>query len=289
MTALRKTAVLSMDVEDWYHLDYFGRGQCNENISMLDGVERYLGILAQEHVPSSFFVLGELAGRVARLLNGQPDVGAHGWSHRRPLTMSVDEFAQDALRTRRELEDRLGREVVGYRAPCFSMDRKRLDRLQELGYNYDSSRIDFAGHPLYGTLDMSGFDVARPWIYQRQSFLEFEISSLACGRRRFPVAGGGYLRLLPWPLMRFLLTRYLRQETFYVLYIHPFELSTRPDPPLPTGTPRATRVRFSRGRHAVAQRLRTLIAILRKHGFTFSTFASVRQELLSQQAPESVI
>ena len=40
-----KKAVLSMDVEDWFHLDYFQRKFCNETYSMLDGLEKYLKVL----------------------------------------------------------------------------------------------------------------------------------------------------------------------------------------------------------------------------------------------------
>lgn len=56
-----KWAVLSMDVEDWYHLDYFDRRQCDLSRSLLDGLEVYAEFLRERNLPSSFFVLGELA------------------------------------------------------------------------------------------------------------------------------------------------------------------------------------------------------------------------------------
>lgn len=284
-----KVAILSMDVEDWYHLDYFQRNQCNLDTSLLDGVERYLEILSEERVPSSFFVLGELAEQTTKLLTGEADVGVHGWSHRRPLTMTIEEFRQDTNRAKKKIENCLGRKVEGYRAPCYSLDRARLDVLREAGFGYDSSRMDFSGHPLYGSLDMQGFDVVRPWVFKKKDFIEFELSSLAVGRRKIPVSGGGYLRLLPWPLMKTMLERYLQRETFFIFYIHPFELSNCPNPEMPCGTTWTTKMRFSLGRQAVACRLRMLIALLRKHGFVFSTFSDVRQELLLQQRIRDVL
>ena len=34
-----KNVVLSMDIEDWYHLDYFDNNLDSKNFSMLDGLE----------------------------------------------------------------------------------------------------------------------------------------------------------------------------------------------------------------------------------------------------------
>jgi peptidoglycan/xylan/chitin deacetylase (PgdA/CDA1 family) len=270
-----------MDVEDWYHLDYFRRSDCNEAISLLDGLDRYLDILSEENIPSSFFVLGELATRVAHRIAYHPDIGIHGWSHRRPLTMSVAEFQNDIKRTKSALEDTLGREISGHRAPCFSLDRERLDVLQDMGFVYDSSRIQFGNHPLYGTINMSAFESLRPWIFQRNGFFEFELSTLEVFSRPIPVSGGGYLRLLPWPIMHVMLRKYLKTESMFVLYIHPFELSGKADPPLPVGTTWPTRLRFSRGRSTLECRLRQVIALLRAYGFTFSTFSQVRQDILA--------
>src|SRR3989442_648447 len=44
----KRTAVLSMDVEDWYHLDYFHRPSCDASCSLLDGLDVYLELLARE-------------------------------------------------------------------------------------------------------------------------------------------------------------------------------------------------------------------------------------------------
>ena len=56
-----KKAVLSIDVEDWYHLEYFDRRQCDTSVSMMDGLEQYLKILTDYSITSSFFVLNEIA------------------------------------------------------------------------------------------------------------------------------------------------------------------------------------------------------------------------------------
>lgn len=280
-----KHAVLSMDIEDWYHLDYFDRSRCDQSRSLLDGLNVYRELLAREAVPSSFFVLGELAGalksQLTQLAADGHDIGSHGWNHIRPLTLSAAEFSADVRRARSVLEDTLGRSVPGYRAPCFSLDRNRLELLWEAGHVYDSSRIRFSHHAIYGAIDMTGYQTVSRNIYRRDEFVEFQVSTLDIVGKTVPVAGGGYIRILPWWLMRRMLSRYLASNELYVLYIHPFELSRQPAPSAPRGTPHSNRVRFRVGRAAVYRRLQALIAMLRENSFAFTTFAALRDEIVA--------
>lgn len=276
-------AVFSMDIEDWYHLDYFNRAECDCTQSLLDGIDVYQRILRDEAIISTCFVLGELAASVSRrviqLYRSGHEIASHGWDHRRPLTFSVDEFREDIRRSKNELESLFGVPVYGYRAPCFSLDRVRLDILQQEGFVYDSSRIEAAKHPLYGKLDLSGFTQIRPWVYHRDGFTAFEVSTLNLGSFCAPISGGGYLRLFPWWLMKRMLSKYLSKESFYILYIHPFELSPLPDPDLPASTTFWTRLRFSRNRSLVSQRLVQLIRMLKAKGYRFTTFSGICREM----------
>ena len=43
-----------MDVEDWYHLDYFDRQECDTTYSLLDGLDVYVRLLNSLSIPSSF-------------------------------------------------------------------------------------------------------------------------------------------------------------------------------------------------------------------------------------------
>ena len=276
-------AVLSLDIEDWFHLDYFDKPQCDRRISMLDGLDIYLETLSSRGILGSFFVLGELAAklkwRLVDMVACGHDIGSHGCDHVRPLTMSKEAFAQDLHRSKAEIEAVIGHPVEGYRAPCFSLDRPRLDLVQQAGYTYDSSRIEFDKHPLYGTLDMAGFAQCSKSIYQRDSFFEFQVSTLRVWGKHIPISGGGYLRIFPWFINAFLIHRYLRDADLYVLYMHPFELSRLADPAMPSGTRRLTKFRFGCGRSQVKRRLELLMQMLQNNGFHFTTFSRLRQEL----------
>lgn len=283
-----KVAILSMDIEDWYHLDYFHGMDCDKEHSLLDGISVYREILSEQGIRSSFFVLGELMQRNRRLLSelvrDGHDLGAHGWNHIRPLKMSLEEFREDLAKSKQALEDVTGTSVEGYRAPCFSLDRARLNLVREMGFLFDSSYIPFSGHPLYGRIDMTGFSESFRGIHRNGDFFEFEVSTLRLAGKDIPVSGGGYLRIFPWCLMGSLIRRYLKGHDLYTLYIHPFELSPEAGIALPREVGRVSRLRFNLGRSSTRRKLLKLILLLKSEGFRFTTFASLREELMSENA-----
>ena len=205
-----KKAVLTLDVEDWYHLDYFDRRECNTNNSLLDGLDVYVDLLEALSIPSSFFVLGEIAESKIEyfrdLVKSGHDVGSHGWNHIRPMTLGIDEFRADLHRSRDVMKEINGERCFGYRAPCFSLDRERLDIVRDSGFAYDSSRIEFGDHHLYGSIDMNGYDKLSDAVYQCGKFMEFEATTLSVLGKNIPISGGGYLRLFPWLLMKTLVS-----------------------------------------------------------------------------------
>jgi polysaccharide deacetylase family protein (PEP-CTERM system associated) len=279
-----KIAVLTMDIEDWYHLDYFDSSQCDKDYSLLDGINTYCEILQKHKIPSSFFVLGEIAESISTTLREiakeKHEISSHGINHVLPITISLSEFYNELDRSKKTLEDIISSSIEGYRAPCFSIDRQRLDLVQKAGFSYDSSRIDFGAHPLYETINMDGYELVMPNIFRRNDFFEFQASTYSVYGKNIPISGGGYLRLLPWYVSQKLIRPYLNQGVFYMLYIHPFELSLKPNPPLPSATKWYNRLRFGMGRSTVAEKLSRLIDLLKESGYSFTTFSSLRKELL---------
>ena len=280
----KKYAILSMDVEDWYHLDYFRHLQCDRAYDMLDGLDNYAKILESHNILTTFFVLGDLVlllkNKLLELNQKGHEIASHGWSHQRPLNMTIEDFATDISSCKSAHEDTLGIPALGYRAPCFSFDRNRLDILKQSGFKYDSSKILFTDHPLYANLNIEGYEEKFPGISCFDDFYEFEASTLPIGGKRIPVSGGGYLRMFPWFLMRSLLKSYLRKNDLYVLYIHPFELSTKPSPTFPHESSLASQIRFSLGREKVSKKLDACIKMLKSSGFEFTTFSSLREKMI---------
>ncbi len=276
-----------MDIEDWYHLDYFDKTQCDKNYSMLDGINVYRELLSINEIKSSFFILGELAKPlktiIRELSQEKHDIGSHGWDHLRPLKMTLPQFSNDLLKSKNIIENIIGTQVEGYRAPCFSMNRSRLDLVKKTGFKYDSSRIAFKGHPIYGQINIDGYEVISNNIFKDEDFFEFQISTQKILGKNIPVSGGGYLRLFPWLFMGRLIDYYLTYNELFVFYIHPFEFSTKPPPPFPASTIGYNKTRFSLGRSTVQRKFAELISLLKSKGFRFTTFSALRNELLEKK------
>lgn len=111
-----------------------------------------------QRVKATFFVLGWIAerypGLVRRIQKEGHEIACHGYAHQLVYTQSRDEFRQDIKRAKSILEDITGSEVIGYRAPSYSITNKSqwaFEVLVEEGFKYDSSifpiRHDFYGMP----------------------------------------------------------------------------------------------------------------------------------------------
>jgi len=212
-----------------------------------------LELLDRRAVRATFFMLGWVAERcpslVRHILDGGHEIGCHGYGHQMISRGDEKTFRRDVGRAKSILEDQTGTKIKGYRAPSYSITSKTLWALEvlgELGFEYDSS-IFPVRHDYYGIPDAPRFPH-----YQRlrsgARLLEFPPSTLRAGATNFPVAGGGYLRLLPYRLTAWAIRRINQKENQpAMVYLHPWEI----DP----GQPRVAASRRSRFRHY--QNLRT--------------------------------
>ena len=121
---------------------------------------------------------------------------------------------------------------------------------------------------------MDGFEKLESDIYKKDSFKAFEVSTIKFLGINIPIAGGGYLRIIPWPLYIWLLKKYLKKSTFINFFIHPFELS-RMNFELPKNTPYLTKFRYNYKRNKVEKRLNKIIELLKESGYNFKTFSQI--------------
>lgn len=276
---MKKYAVLSMDVEDWYHLDYFNKNECNLNQSTLDGIDIYLDLLDQYDIKTTFFIVGELVealkDKIKLIQDKGHEVSLHSHSHVRPLQLNLEDFRKDTLLGIESFKKFVEIDVKGYRAPCFSLDRDRLEILRELGFHFDSSKIKFDQHDLYGRIDLSDFSESGPNIYNQDGFFEFEASTVEVLGKSIPVSGGGYLRIFPWKLTKALLKKYFKTNKHYFFYIHPFEFSKNYNVEIPETTSFLTKLRFRKGRKTVSYKMHKLITLLKENNYEFVTFNQI--------------
>ena len=252
MTELSRQAALSIDVEDWFHSENV-KGViprdtwdiCESRVAR--NTERILKILQDSGARATFFVLGWVAercpGLVPAIAAAGHEVASHGYGHELVYKMSPAAFAADVERSRKLIEDQSGQAVLGYRAPCFSITDWAVDVLQEAGYAYDSSMVPALAHDRYGRLE--AVDVRMPIIQVREGFHEVCVSCLQIGGRGVPWGGGGYFRLVPYPLWLRGVAAIQKSGKPYIFYIHPWEID--PGHPVPAGMGAVNRFRQTVG------------------------------------------
>ncbi len=255
--------VLSFDVEEHHRIEAAAglevapalRDDYRRRMSRATGW--ILDQLAARDIRATFFIVGQIAEHdptlVRAIAEAGHEVASHGWDHRRILAMDPPGFREDLLRSKDALEQAAGSKVIGYRAPTFSLVRRTawaLDILADLNFLYDSS-IYPVRHDRYGIPEAP----RGPFMAQgaRHEILEIPPATVRVGGVNIPVGGGGYFRLLPWPLMRTALSLSRRDPSTgaTMLYFHPWEFDPG-QPRLPLGRVSGFRtyvgIRHSRGR-----------------------------------------
>jgi len=233
---------MTCDVEDYFQVSAFApyidraswpTRECRVEANM----ERILALYERHDVRATFFTLGWIAERypamVRRIVAAGHELASHGYGHLRASDQSRAEFDNDIRSSKALLEDLGGQAVVGYRAPSFSIGHANLwalDALHEAGYKYSSSIYPIA-HDHYGMPDAPRFAF---YPNGPDGLLEVPITTVKMAGRNLPAGGGGYFRLLPYALSRWMMEKVNREDGEPALfYFHPWEVD--PGQPRPEG------------------------------------------------------
>ncbi len=241
---------ISFDIEEHFQVAAFDsaarRRHWNTQESRVErNTQVILDVLDQQGIKATMFVLGWVAERnkplVKRIVDAGHELASHGYGHELITAQDSNSFREDVSRAKKILEDIGGKPVLGYRAPTFSITKETewaLPILVEEGYRYDSSIVPIV-HDYYG------IPGARPTIHTLStnsgSIIEVPPSTCKLAGFTLPIAGGGYFRLFPYPILKKLLRRVEAQGQPLIMYLHPWEL----DP----GQPRMRGSMLSQFRH----------------------------------------
>jgi polysaccharide deacetylase family protein (PEP-CTERM system associated) len=256
----------TVDVEEYFHPTALERWIPMDSWSGFPRraaavIERLLELLAERGSRGTFFILGwlgELEPQMVRnIASAGHEIASHSWDHRLVSRQHPTQFRESVRRSKHVLESIAGVEVIGFRAPSWSIVpgvEWALDILLEEGYGYDSSLFPVAYHPTYGYpgtlrdphwLDRAGGSIA-----------EIPPATLRRLGSNVPAAGGAYLRFLPFGLLRAAFRDAQRRGQAATFYVHPWELDDFvPDLPMTAWA----RTRTFGGTHRVWPRISRLL------------------------------
>jgi polysaccharide deacetylase family protein (PEP-CTERM system associated) len=251
----------TVDLEDWFQ----GLTSTNPQVERWPSFESrvvlvtklLLDILRTYQVQATFFVLGYVADQhpalVEQIRAEGHEIGVHGYLHRFVNRSGPDDFARDLERSLRAVARVTGKTPLGHRAPYFSVNGGTswaFDILQAQGLRYDSSFFP-ARNMLYGFPGAPRF----PHRLNGHNLMEFPLSTVRLGGINWPIAGGFYLRSLPYVFVRWAISRLNRQGQPAIMYVHPWELDLGQDYNLVTPRERITHYH---GRRHLAGKLHRL-------------------------------
>jgi len=280
--------LLTFDVEDWFQVENLRRvfpPDCWERIPrrVTASTRVILRFLAESGIRSTFFILGWVAERepelVREIAEGGHEIACHGYGHVLPMQLTPAQFRDDVVRARHVLQEVSGREVIGYRAPSFSIDHERLAILAECGFRYDSSYHPFGFHDRYGRLGDLGPPVVRGVYRLDGQMVELELPVERLGLLPLPVSGGGYFRLYPAALFRSLARRAISCRGHYMMYLHSWEFD--PAQPRVWGGGLARTFRHYNNLSRTLPRMRQLVTMLKRMDARFVTAREFIEEVLS--------
>lgn len=226
---------LSVDVEDYFQVSAFA-----DVVSMKDwdshesrvskNTYELLDLFDENTVKSTFFVLGWVAERfpelVREIAGRGHEVASHGYSHQLIYNQTPEVFREETQKSKQMLENEIQKEVIGYRAASYSITKKSiwaLDILSELGFKYDSSIFPIR-HDRYGIPDAK----TNPHVLETKSgnrLVEYPLTTKQVFGYKLPVAGGGYFRLYPYFMTKYLLSSYNKNNNkSFIFYLHPWEI-----------------------------------------------------------------
>ena len=258
------TNALTIDVEDYFQVSalapYIPRSHWDSHLCRVEqNVDRILRMLDDHGTKATFFTLGWVAERYPQLVRridaGGHELASHGYGHERASDLDEAAFFTDIDSSRKLLEDLSGRQIKGYRAPSFSIGRNNLwafDCLERAGYLYSSSIYPIR-HDHYGMPEAPRFAHK-----VRDGLLEIPVTTACFFERNWPASGGGYFRLMPYVMSRWLLERVNCDDgQAAIFYFHPWEIDA--DQPRIPGINLKTQFRHYLNLHRTEARIRCLL------------------------------
>jgi polysaccharide deacetylase family protein (PEP-CTERM system associated) len=266
-------AAFTVDVEDWYQSCIDIDAPITERV--VRNVDLVLSVLDECGVKGTFFVQGRVAERfpslVSKLVAEGHEIQSHGYSHRPLFKMNPAGLRKELDAAKKTVEDAAGTAVTAFRAQDFSILAENLwalETLAETGFEVDSSIFPMRSRR-YG---IAGWEVAPHYLDLPSGarLLEVPVAVWSYRAARFPIAGGGYLRLLPLSFLERGLQAIVSGGRPAIIYCHPYEFNSAELHDYRAVAPHGYRLAQGIGRSSFPTRVRALM-----RSMTFGRFDDV--------------
>ena len=213
--------ILTFDVEEWYLEKILHDGRAFRYQQFDEAFAKVLDELDRLNIKATCFCLGKLATDfpqvVREIARRGHEVGCHSNEHVWLDKMNEKQLLKDTQEALKALEDVIGKKVVSYRAPAFSITHQNkwaVNVLADCGIESDASIFptsrDFGGY--------KAFPQDTPCIIRHEgaTLKEYPISLTSILGKNMAYSGGGFFRLLPY----WLVSKTMKQRDYNICYFH---------------------------------------------------------------------
>lgn len=274
-----KKAFITLDFENWYHIPYLEKYNFDKRIYEDDFLQESLKLLktlSDRGLYLTVFVVGEMVlsheNYIKEISDMGHEIGCHSLYHKSLKNMNIENFITETIECKKIIENATNKQVVGYRAPFFSLKDNQLNTLSEIGFIYDSSYIQTKANEYYNNMRLTGFVNREGTIHEKinSKFFEIEIPTLKILKWHIPIAGGGFFRITPFWIFKIMIRLFYKNNDYYNFYFHPYEISDTIFHELSIMNFK-DRIRFNYGRRRNYKKILKMIDFFNKKEITFST------------------
>jgi len=221
----------TVDVEEWYHIcgveDFISSsmiGQLESRVQI--GTEKILEMLSKKNIKGTFFIVGSIAEKYPEMVKSiyreGHEIATHGYQHQTVYRLTPEEFREDLQKSIDILKGITGEEVLGYRAPEWSIRKGSYwahEIIGESGLIYDSS---VTPSWIIGDPDVSPFPHKVETEFRTLDI--FPPSTFKTPMGQLPFTGSWVMRLLPYNIIKNEVSKLNKMNTPAIAYIHSWEM-----------------------------------------------------------------
>ena len=267
MVNMNKVAFVSMDVESFYDTGCV-KGKkvvIDSKYSCAKEIRKFVDFLDEYKIKATFFVtvsfLKEAKEFLEYAISHGHEIGLHCYDHEKINKYTPHKFEEMIVKSKEEIKETLCVEPIGFRAPCYRINKQFLDILSKHGFSFDSS----VTKP-----NKKEFKKITDTVYFGHNIYEFiPVRRVVLGKEIL-LSGGGYVRMLPRKEIMRVIKKHIETHDGYMIYLHPFEISDD-ELPVPSNILSVQKAYIKYGRKEYLDRVKQIFSYLLDNNYTFQS------------------